>query len=88
MYWLGVPAAIVAAVATVYAATDKLGIRPVLNRELNKLEIVIASNQSAIQLMQWQVLEQRRKTKGLSANDLVIYCKLSKALGLKGKGCR
>ena len=87
LYWLGIPGAIVACVTAVYAATDYMGVRPVMVRELNKLETVVSANQQGVQLIQWQILDQRRKTKGLSPSDMVIYCRLSKELGFAGKGC-
>lgn len=86
-YYLGIPAACIGCVTAVYAATDYMGVRPVMVRELNKLETVVSANQQGVQLIQWQILDQRRKTKGLSPSDMVIYCRLSRELGFAGKGC-
>lgn len=88
LIYLGVPAAIVGAVTAAWAITDYLGIRPVLSREFVQLKITVGSNQKAVLLMRWQLLEQRRKSQGLTASELVEYCNISELIGVKGTGCR
>jgi hypothetical protein len=96
---LGVIVAGMAVIGTGWAALDYLEIRPVFSRELKMAErqfsrelrateTQVAANTSAVQLIRWQLLDQRRRTQGLSPNEQVEYCKLSRLLGLRGAGCQ
>ena len=83
----GLPVAIVAAATATWAILDYLDVRPVLSREFGQLAAVVDKTQEGVNLIQWQVLDQRRRTQGLSADDQVLYCRLSKQLGIRGEGC-
>lgn len=87
VFWLGFPAALVAGVTAAYAALDWLGVRPVLSREFAALTEQVASNTQSIQLVQWQRLNEKRKNQGLSPEELLIFCKLSKLLGFRVDVC-
>ena len=87
LIYLGVPAAIVAAVTATWAMTDYLGIRPVLSREFTELKTTVAVNQRGVLLIRWQILEQKRKTEGLTAAEQVEFCQISRLLGIRGGGC-
>ena len=87
VFWIGFPAALVAGVTAAYAALDWLGVRPVLSRESVELAAQVASNQQSIQLVQWQRLNEKRKNQGLSPEELLIFCKLSKFLGFRVDSC-
>lgn len=85
--WIGLPAAAWAGLIAVIAALDFLGVRPVISRELKATEVQIAANTRAVQLIRWQVLNAKRQNQGLTASELVEFCELSRALGLRGAGC-
>lgn len=87
IYWLGLPGLAVGAVVATTAVLDYLGVRPVLSREIVPLVEEIAANTSAVQLIRWQLLEQRRINQGLSPTERVEFCALSRRLGLRGEGC-
>jgi hypothetical protein len=85
--FIGLPAAAWAGLLALVAALDFLGVRPVIIRELRATDRQVAANTSAVQLIRWQLLEQRRRNQGLGPGELREYCALSRALGIKGEGC-
>lgn len=85
--YLAIPGAAIGALVGLVAITDYLGVRPVLSREFTALKITVGANQQAVLLLRWQLLEQRRKTQGLTVSERVEYCAISRQLGLKTDGC-
>ena len=85
--WLGLPAAIVAAVVATWNVVDYLDVRPVLSREFGELAAVVESVQQGVQLGRWQVLDARRRAQGLDAAEQAEFCRLSRALGFRAEGC-
>ena len=87
---IGVPAAVLAIFAALpwlWMTADDLGVRPVLSREVVELTAVVDKTQDGVNLIQWQILDQRSKTEELSPRDKQLYCYLSKLLNFQGKGC-
>jgi hypothetical protein len=85
--FIGLPAAAWGTIIALVAALDFLGIRPVVIRELRATDARVAANTSAVQLIRWQLLEERRRTQGLGPGERVEHCTLSQILGLQGEGC-
>ena len=88
LFWVGIPAALVAGISGAWAGLDYLGIRPVLSREIVPLEAQVASNSQSIALQRWQYLHAKRQNVGLDASEQAEYCALSRQLGFQGVGCR
>ena len=86
--WLGLPAACVAAVVATWNVLNFLKVRPVLSREFDDLAAVVESVQQGVQLQRWQALNERRKAQGLDANEQAEFCRLSRAVGIRGEGCQ
>lgn len=70
-----------------WAFADSIGQRPVLIWELDDLQIQVTSNTTAVLLQRWQYLEALRTNRGLTPQQKLEYCQISKKLGFKGAGC-
>lgn len=79
--------AISAALVAFWGAVDWLGVRPVLSHEIAALETVVAGNTKGFHFLRWQLLDAKAKAGVLSSDELLIYCELSRLLGLPGRGC-
>lgn len=84
--FLGVPGFLTATYAS-REALDYVGLRPILNKEFNELESQVAAVTNWVQVAKWSALEEKRKHQGLTPNERVEYCVLSKLIGFKGEGC-
>ena len=85
--YLGLPALVLSAVGSSWAVADWLGVRPVLSRELAEVQVEVAAVTSWVQLSKWKELEAKRERQGLTPNERVEFCHLSRLLGFKGEGC-
>lgn len=94
MLILGLPTLIVSGSGGAWAILDYLQVRPVLTREFNahleNFRSLVASVQEVQRnqmLMRWQLLDVRRQNQGLSLEERVEYCAISRSLAIKAPGC-
>lgn len=80
---LGIPAALVA----FWAATDQIGIRPVISGEIEAIEQRVAANASNIDYITWWRLDEKAKAGTITPDEQRIYCALSNKVGRTGVGC-
>lgn len=60
---------------------------PVLSRDIEPLATQVAANSQSLALQRWQYLEAKRQNQGLTPNERLEYCALSRQLGFQGVGC-
>lgn len=85
-----VSGAIMGAIAVVGAAwggLDYLGVRPALISEVREVKTELAAVSQSVWLSRWQLLNAKRQNQGLTAEEQVEFCKISRLLGLRGAGC-
>jgi hypothetical protein len=85
--WLATVGSASVGVLAILAAMNYFEIRPIVVKELKATEVRVAANTRAVQLIRWQLLNEKRQNQGLTVSELVEFCELSRALGLKGQGC-
>lgn len=71
-----------------WATGDYLGIRPIIKREWTPAMDQVEQMQLSIQLMQFQLLSEKRKNQALTTEEMMQLCQLGKLLGIDVAGCQ
>lgn len=75
------------ALGVLWGALTYLDVRPVLSRDLTVIEQQVAANTQSLQLQRWQYLAEKERQGQLSPRERQEFCRLSRALGFKVRGC-